>query len=178
MKITLIGIDPGIIDSGIVAIRLDFSTMSWSVRSEVWTNVTYRSERVSYTQPWFLDALKRFIAQEKELAQQVHVGVENFRARGRDQRQDEKMRNLIQDIVRATGAKNVDNTGIKKIVKEATMRLFRVTRFPSSDNHADRKSAARVALRLGIEDPVLNRYLSMFMYDMLYTEDPWQYVST
>ena len=87
------------------------------------------------------------------------------------------MTNLVQTI---NGAVNtcfiVDNTGIKNVVTEPMLKLFQVNRFPST-YHADLKSAARVALKIGIANAITNELLSSFVRDNL-GENKWTLVST
>ena len=68
----------------------------------------------------------------------------------------------------------VDNTGIKLVVKEDLLKMFHVSRFPRT-NHADLKSAARVALKTGIYS--VNELMSDYVLDHLEGRQ-WSLAST
>lgn len=166
---TLIGIDPGIVDTAIVSLYLDPIRKRWQITTQVWSNVTRREGQTRVVDSGFLEELKEFVEHESTIPE---IFIEGFRNRGRDMRQDQDMVNLVQTINRTLkGSKIVDNTSIKKIVTEPLLKLFQMNRFPGT-NHADIKSAARVALRGGIGDDFLNRILADFVRDNL-TGEKW-----
>ena len=167
MQVTLIGIDPGIIDTGVVAIHLDTLRQQWRVTSQVWNDVTKLDKQSLLIDPYFLDELTAFVDHEEMENKATFTGVEGYRQRGRDTRQDQKMLGLVQSIHGTIkGSTIVDNTDIKNVVTEPTLKLFQVNKFPAT-HHADLKSAARVALKLGIMNDVLNRIISDFIRDNL-----------
>lgn len=166
--LTLIGIDPGIVDTALTKIRLDFARRHWQVSSKVWSEVARRDNWKIEVNQDFLTSLYRHISEERALGDFVLVGIEGYRERGFNSFQDQSMLHLVQtinDLIPRSVI--VDNTSIKKIVTNSTMKLFGMDRFPDGGNHADRKSAGRVALRLGISYPQINTLLSDFMVDNL-----------
>jgi len=167
MQVTLIGIDPGIRDTGIVAIHLDTLRQQWRVTTQVWSDVTKLDKQSLVIDTYFLDELTAFVDHENMENKATFVGIEGYRQRGNDTRQDQKMLGLVQSIHGTLkGSYIVDNTGIKNVVTEPMLKLFQVNKFPAT-HHADLKSAARVALKLGINNDVLNRILSDFVRDNL-----------
>ena len=177
MQLTLIGIDPGIIDTGIVSIRLDTIRQQWNITTQVWSNVTRIVERAMVIDPDFLDEIAAFVQHEESENKATFTGIEGYRQRGRNVQQDQRMLGLVQSIhATLKGSHIVDNTGIKNVVTEPMLALFQVNRFPKT-HHADLKSAARVALKLGISNEVLNRILSDFVRDNL-NGTPWSLSST
>jgi hypothetical protein len=173
MQVTLIGIDPGIRDTGIVSIHLDTIREKWHVTTQVWNDVTHQERLTQTISPDFLDEITAFVDHENMENKATFVGIEGYRQRGNDVRQDQRMLalvNAIHDTLK--GSHIVDNTGIKNVVTEPMLKLFKVDKFHKTF-HADLKSAARVALKLGINNEVLNRVLSDFVRDNL-NGTPWQ----
>ena len=92
--------------------------------------------------------------------------------------QDQRMGDLIQTINRWLPQSTiVDNTGIKKVVKQGLLEMMHLDRFKRGGNHADLKSAARVALVLGIKNEDINLLLSDFVADNLDGRS-WSFEST
>lgn len=177
-RLSLIGIDPGIVDTGATCLRLDFERKTFRVRARAWTQVTSKNGWTIDVSHNFLDELAGFVQEEREEAL-VFVGIEGYRERGYNSSQDQKMIHLIQVINETLpGSVIIDNTGIKKIVTNSTMKLFGMERFEHGGNHADLKSAGRVALRLGISMDPVNTLLSDFMHDNLIGGRPWVHDST
>ena len=161
----LVGIDPGIVDTAAVKLTFNFEQETWSLRTRVWSNVTERlGLNDVHVQQEFLDDLRAFC--------ETAPFIEGFRQRGRDTLQDQRMLALIRELKQGLkGSTIVDNTGIRKIVTEPMMKLFEVSRFPGT-NHADLKSAARVALAGGIKSEELNPLLARFVTQRL-LENKW-----
>lgn len=172
MKLSLTGVDPGIIDTGLVRIDLNPIEREWSVTAQVLHKmVQHQNQAVTIDESALLLT--------SVLSMGSLAGVEGYRPRGRNQVQDRMMTTLVQRIDKIKGFEVVENTGIKQVVTPATLKLFKVDRFDLPTNHADLKSAARVALLRGYKDPVANEIICMFFEDMLYPEgSPWQLVST
>lgn len=173
--INLIGIDPGIVDTGAVCISMDVEERQWTVLTDVYSNVTSRDGFQVIVDTHFLDDLAAFTQDNTQGL--TLIGIEGYRQRGKNQRQDQAMLHLVQTL-RATvpGSVIVDNTGIKKTVTQKALELFRAHRFKST-NHADLKSAARVALLVGLKHEEVNMAIAGFMTDQLGGR-PWEYVST
>ena len=171
MKLTLIGIDPGIRDTACVVIKLNTQTKKWRVQGYVWHDVTSRNGRSIDIDQKFLDQLEMTALRETRLNGATFVGIEGYRQRGKDQAQDQNMITLVQEIQhRIKGSTIVDNTGIKKIVSNDLLKLFQAYHFGVKTNHGDLTSAARVALALGIKTDALNEILSEFVDDNIYGE--------
>lgn len=179
-KVTLIGIDPGIVDTGVVALRLDSQERTWSVKFHFWHVVTYRdtnNRSVIRLNNHFQDGLRAFVEHEEALAP-VFVGVEGYRQRGNNMRQDQDMLYMVQAIHKLVpGSQIIDNTGIKNVVTRDMLKLFGVARFNVATNHADLVSAARVALKLGIGITPINEILYGFVVDNV-EGTSWSLVST
>lgn len=172
MKITLIGIDPGVVDTALVVITLR-DNKTWSVWSRVWTETSRMNKQEFVIKQSFLDQLRLDVKRNHTGTYKV-LGVEGYRPRGKSMKLDMQMGAMVQRIHgELKGSAIVDNTGIKNVVKQGFLDLFNFG-FPHG-HHADRTSAARVALRLGIEDDRINAELSDFVRDHLLGE-PWRRV--
>lgn len=175
-QLTLIGVDPGIMDTGIVSIKLDTLRKTLMVTTQVWSEVTSQKNQSITIDPDFLDELESFYEHEASENAATFAFVEGYRQRGKNIRQDANMLALVQACNHAMkGSKIVDNTGIKKVVTEPLLRLFGCSRFQGT-HHADLKSAARVALKGGIEVPPLNKLLTDYVLENLKGEK-WSPVS-
>jgi hypothetical protein len=171
LPLTLIGVDPGIVDTAATAISLDFEKREIAVATHVWSNVTRQENFKILVRQGFLTELR---AWTEDYSGIVVRGVEGYRQRGKNQKQDQNMIYLVQKIEEALpgNPQIVDNASMKKIVKEKLLEMFHCKRFPGT-NHADSKSAARVALRLGISNELTNKLLSEYVRDHL-DGNPWR----
>jgi len=171
MKIALTGVDPGIVDTGLVRINLDSDKREWAVHAQVFHRMVNHNEDKVYVDEQALLVMS-------VVAGATLAGVEGYRPRGRNMIQDRMMTTLVQRIGRIQEFQVEDNTGIRQVVTNHTLRLFKVDRFDLPTNHADLKSAARVALMRGYRDDAANEVICQFFEDMLYPEGtPWQLVS-
>ena len=178
MIVTLIGVDPGIRDTAATAISLEFHRRHFTVQSQLWSNVTLRQDRKIIVDKTFFPSLTDFVLQYKTPGNVAFMGVEGYRPRGVNGEQDQAMMHLVQAISDTCGAPIVDNTGIKKIVTEDTLQLFRCGKFKSGGFHSDRKSAARVALAHGYKIDTVNPLLAHFMMDnLLEGGEKWSFAS-
>ena len=168
MRVALLGFDPGIRDTGAVALTLDFNERTVQITTQVWSGVTRSEKLESLVDEKFLDEAAALEQNTRAAASATFVGIEGYRQRGMDVTQDRLMLNLIMAMRTAIPkAKIIDNTGIKKVVTESMLKLFQVSRFRQATNHQELKSAARVALKLGIEMEPTNNLLSDFVRDNL-----------
>jgi hypothetical protein len=179
-QLTLVGNDPGIKDTGAVALRLDTKAKTWEVHHQVWSDITSRpvtNRNVIIIDPVFERQWKQFVKDEEDNAP-TFIGVEGYRQRGTNPKQDQEMLYMVQQIQKMIpGSIIVDNTGIKNVVTRDMLKLFGVARFRVNTNHSDLVSASRVALKVGISIPVLNAVLYQFILDNVEGE-PWSLVST
>ena len=175
--LNLIGIDPGVRDTGLVHFKIDFQLEQIEVISGAWSGVTVYEKHHAYTNPDFLDEIAGYC---QNIGIPSYIGIEGYRQRGLNTRQDAQMLHLVQDL-KATIPKSVvvDNTGIKKIVTNDLLKLLNASRFDQVTNHADLKSAARVAIRRGLQEPVVNSTLAQIVTQIIDKEAVlWQFVST
>ena len=172
----LVGIDPGVRDTGLVHFEFDLESNIIRIHSQAWTGVTVYEKHHAYTRPEFLDEIAGYC---QSIEGGSLIGIEGYRQRGLNIRQDARMLNLIQDL-KATIPKSevVDNTSIKKIVTNDLLKVMHASRFEAT-YHADLKSAARVALRTAIQNPVINEFLARIVMEVIDKKEPlWQFEST
>lgn len=162
--ITLIGIDPGIVDTGLVALSLDPASRRLVIDSKVWTDVTTKHGQSIKVDEKFL---QHFSETLDAFHDKPNVFIEGYRSRGKNIVQDRKMTVLVHALQEAAGeCKVVDNTGVRKVVKEGLLALMHINRW-SATNHADLKSAARIAVKGALEDKDLNVVIADYVRDTL-----------
>jgi hypothetical protein len=161
--VNLIGVDPGIVDTAAVWIRIDTENKIFEVEEKVWREVTTRGPKGTITvDERFLNKLRKFCRGQQ------HVFIENYRNRGRNPNQDQKMSMLVQ-VIHSTlsGSKLVDNTGVKNVVLEDTLELLGLHVATQKTHHNDIKSAKRIALKGAYQDPALNKLVADLVRDRL-----------
>ena len=165
-KLRLMGVDPGIKDTAFTAITLDFEEKEIHVFSRVWSGVTRRENNVPVIDEQFTLEIIDQYREMRSYATAAFIGIEGYRQRGMNLYQDQAMLRLVSHLEEELQASVViDNIGMKQIIPVPLLRLFHVARFPKASNHADRVSAARVALRRGTSDEIINKLLSDYVLD-------------
>lgn len=159
--ITVIGIDPGLIDTGLVSLTFNnflreitahYAVTSRAKAPEIVENV--RSLRAAH---WSLE---------------YHIFIEGYRPRS-NFNTDVKMLELITQLkAEMPAAKVINNTGIKKVVKPKLLEFLRIDSFPLTTNHGDLVSAGRILVLGMLKDPELNKLLTSVFTD-LYQGHPW-----
>lgn len=128
----IVGIDPGIVHTGVVSLRFLPKMREVHVKD----HVTLGPDPVDVGD-WVVanchDGLRPTIY------------IEGFRARS-NFGHDQEMQVAVAAMRTATGGKVLDNTGIKKVVKRPVLELLGVWKFSTPTNHDDLRSAARIAV--------------------------------
>ena len=155
--VNLIGVDPGIVDTGVVWVRLDRKHEIFKADARVWRNVTKKIKGGIEVSEQFLDELDRYVAIAVDSGDETYVFIEGYRNRGRNPGQDQKMSHLVQVIHKLIkGSVVVDNTGVKNVVTDETLRLLRMYDWKVATNHADLRSAARILMKGAYQEGKLN----------------------
>lgn len=156
---TLIGIDPGIVHTGVVVLRIDTRVRQLTVEDFVIGGDDSHAEQV-----------KTLL---KDLAYDTgHIFIESYRERGNRFSTDSKMRELLSDFRTALPkAKVIDNTGVKKVVGKPLLRALGLTDFPTT-HHQDLESAARILVYGALKDERLNDLLTRIVTDHV-EGNPW-----
>lgn len=179
MKLILQGIDPGIVDTGMVSMVFDFSAKTLTNTGRTWTGVATRRGHSLHVSPVFLTQILKVTEGDnpKKGDYSRYTYIEGFRNRGRDSHQDQTMTVLVQSIQRQlAGSRVIDNTGIRKVVTRDLLQLFEVSRWPRT-NHSDLLSASRVALKGALEDPELNQLIASVVMEQ-HERETWEIKTT
>jgi hypothetical protein len=73
----------------------------------------------------------------------------------------------VADMRRETRGTVLNNTGVKKVVRQPLMELLGVWKFSTTTHHQDLRSAARIALLGMLKHQELNRLLTEVVKDNL-----------
>lgn len=160
MIVSVLGIDPGLVDTGLVCMKF------MPDRKEVLIqfNALTRAKPVEIADKGF--ALLASYPSRK-------IFIEGYRPRSH-LNTDARMIQLISDLRGLMpAAKVLNNTGIMKVVKPALLNLLKVNTFNVPTHHDDLRSAARIALLGMLKEPELNRILYDLVMDSL-TPSSWQ----
>lgn len=170
-RLIIQGVDPGVVDTGVVSLILDSDKRVFEVLHRVYSGVSSMDKNEFVLKAPFIKDLGPYVSTIGNKKDRRACFIEGYRNRGKDMRQDQQMTSLVQMCHQLIpGSKVVDNTGVKKVVKPAFMDLFAFD-FPKT-NHADLHSAARIALKGGLMNPEINRVLSDFVRDAIEGR-PW-----
>jgi hypothetical protein len=152
MSVThVVGVDPGLVHTGVVGLSF------FPNRREV---------HVGHAAVAGPNAKQVEAFAITQLALPQHRFIEAYRPRsafGTDQR----MVTAVAEMRKATGGTVLDNTGVKKVVKQPLMELLGVWKFSTVTHHQDLRSAARIALLGMLRDEQMNRLLADVVRDHL-----------
>lgn len=150
----VVGVDPGLVHTGVVNILIDTSARRITVLDRVVLGP--KANEVA-------DAIALAGAKPK-------IFIEAYRPRS-NLNSDERMVNAVNLIRIATGGTVLNNTGVKAVVKKSLMELLGVWSFSTKTHHQDLRSAARIALLGMLKDEDMNRLLSDIVADHLKGSD-------
>ena len=147
--ITLIGIDPGIVDTGAVTFILDTEHLVLIVSAG----------KLPGSDPAPIEEYVKLNTRD-----QTFTFVEAYRDRGTVFNTHGTMRQIEAALRRSLpGVQILDNTGVKKVVTKSLMQLLGCWDFPTVTHHQDLRSAARIALYGALKDPELNSFLTQIV---------------
>ena len=154
----VVGVDPGLIDTGCVRMLFKPGLKVLSVEHKV-----IPGDNAEAVAEWALDSSLIFVPK---------VFVEKYTPRLK-LASDVRMVQLEQNLRRALpDAKVLPNMGIKKVIPQTLMECFGVWSFPTPTHHQDLRSAARIALLGMVKEPRLNRIMADVVRDHLEGK-PW-----
>lgn len=149
-----IGIDPGLVHTGVVGLRINTDTKDF---------------RVLYALVDGIDD-KKVMAAVHKISQvcsysKRYIWIEEYRPRSHlstDQR-------MVEGVAAIKSALHesvvLPNTGIKTVVKPALLQLLRLDTYSVSTHHDDLRSAARILLLGMLKDDELNALLTEIVLD-------------
>ena len=153
---TIIGIDPGIVHTGVVILDLDPVA-----RQMLEEHLIIDGDHHAKTAEEALEAL----GYRENL--NTYTFIETYRERGTAYSTNPQMRKLVQDFAdQFQKAVLVDNTGSKQVVKPHLLRLLGLEKFPAT-HHQDLQAAARILVYGALKDSLLNQLLSQVVRDHL-----------
>jgi hypothetical protein len=150
-NIVVVGIDPGIVDTGIVSLAF------WPEEQRI------EREFIVLTQatPQRVEHELRYMKWAPD-----HIFIEAYRPRSHFV-QDKNMMLLVQGIKQETGGKTLLNTGIKSVVRRGLLELLNIWSFGVPTHHDDLRSAARILVLGMLKNPELNLILADRVRDEL-----------
>lgn len=141
-----VGIDPGLVHTGVVSIRLDVENLKLSTNSTL-----IDGPDASAIRTW-VDSLGT-----------PDVFIEKYRPRAHFST-DERMVKAERDIKRIIrGAVLVNNTGLIKVVTQDLLELLGLWRFTTVSHHQDLRAASRIAVLGILKDPEKNTHLTRYV---------------
>jgi len=174
----VIGIDPGLRDTGIVTLEFEKDARKLLVDYTV-IEMAYDTNG----KPEIYDATDRvveWIERNEGWHNVEHVFIEKYIDRGTSYVTNEGMRRFESELrAQVTGANAgdapvfVDNTGSKKVIRPRLLKLLGVHKFATSSNHQDLEAAARIAVFGMLKDVALNEILVDVVRDHV-NGAPWR----
>ena len=143
MKIEIVGIDPGLVHTGLVHMMLDTEADTLS-HTEVLYDGMPEEEIADYVRG--LPAL-------------AHVYMEAYRTRSAWNSDPEMQAGIARIKKAAPRVEIVTNMGVKKVVTNELMKLLEVYTFAQKSHHQDLRSAARIGLMGALKVEPFNRAL-------------------
>lgn len=143
MKIEIVGIDPGLVHTGLVHMMLDTEASTLS-HTEVLYDGMPEEEIADYVRG--LPAL-------------AHVYMEAYRTRSAWNSDPEMQAGIARIKKAAPRVEIVTNMGVKKVVTNELMKLLGVYTFSQKSHHQDLRSAARIGLMGALKVEPFNRAL-------------------
>jgi hypothetical protein len=151
--ITLVGIDPGIVDTGAVTFFLDPDKLTLDVTAE----------KLLGSAP---EPIEEYV--KRNTRDRTFTFVEAYRDRGTVFNTHGTMRQIEAALRRSLpDVEILDNTGVKKVVTKPLMQLLNCWDFPTVTHHQDIRSAARIALYGGLKNTEINSYLTQIVMKQL-----------
>jgi hypothetical protein len=149
----VVGIDPGLVDTGVVRMIFNQASRSLSVQHMAVAGADAVAVKLwVYGNPYYLPP---------------NVFIEKYVPRMKLS-SDERMVKYEQDLRREfKHARILPNMGVKRVVPQPLMEMIGVWKFPTSTHHQDLRSAARIALYGMMKDPELNVVLAAAVRDHL-----------
>ena len=154
MPFKVLGIDPGLVDSG--AVQLTFV------------------EEAKALYIWY--ETFRYPVLPDISSHNHYIFIEDYTPRSHFEN-DPKMQQLVRDIKQKTGGKVIRNQGVKKVITPQVLKAFQCDRFTGGSNHSDLQSAARIGLLGAARTDEGNRLIFNYLSDYVQGK-PWAVAKT
>lgn len=149
----IIGVDPGLVHTGVVGLEFNPGARVLDVHHRV----------IDGLDPVETRAQVEDIIKPRAFAS-IDTFIEYYRPRS-GFATDERMVQANVTFKDSLHGKLVRNTGVKKIVGKDMLELLHVWKFPTATHHDDLRSAARIAILGMLLDPILNRVVYDYAID-------------
>jgi len=160
----IVGVDPGLVHTGVVSMLF----MPGTKRVRVLHKAVLGTDAHAVADWINLDAGGKTFRPD--------IWIEGYRSRS-NLSSDARMIKAVADMRAVTRGKVLDNTGVKKVVKQPTMELLGVWNFATPTHHQDLRSAARIAILGMLKDPDQNRLIADIVKAHL-AGTPWTITTT
>ena len=150
---TVIGVDPGLVHTGIVILDFRPGMRHLVVSHRVVDGLDSATARAELSD----------MTNGRQFAL-LDIFIEKYTPRSGFQ-QDERMVQANADFQRDLQGKLLRNTGVKKVVTQELMELCHCWSFGTKTHHQDLRSAARIALLGMMLDDTLNQVLYTYVTD-------------
>jgi hypothetical protein len=158
----VVGVDPGIVDTGVVRMVFDPDEKLIMQEHRVFTGINGSPAPANQVDHWILRA------DEPDPV----TFVEGYRPRSH-LATDARMMAAVQEYRSLKGSTVLPNMGVKKVVRRPLMELLGVWKFSTVTHHQDLRSAARIALLGMMKDEQMNHLLADVVRDHL-NGQTWQ----
>ena len=152
----VVGVDPGIVDTGVVRMVFDPDEKLIMQEHIVMTGIGGQPAGAGRVANWI------HRADEPDPA----TFVEGYRPRSH-LATDQRMMAAVQEYRSLKGSIVLPNMGVKKVVRRPLMELLGVWKFSTPTHHQDLRSAARIALLGMMKDEQMNHLLADIVRDHL-----------
>jgi hypothetical protein len=149
----VIGVDPGLVHTGIVMLEFEHELRQLTVDHRVIDGLDAPAAALAVMDMTGHDSFAT-----------LDTFIEWYRPRSGFS-VDERMVQANNDFRAALHGKLLRNTGVKKVVTQELMQLCHLWSFGTRTHHQDLRSAARIALLGMMLDPALNKVLYTYTTD-------------
>ena len=157
-----IGIDPGLVNTGVVALRIYRDTCTVINIPRV---IRHESNDHVKEVVDFLNTLDEIYPDSTK-----HIWIESYRERGTNYTTNTPMRELLARFKKALPkAIILDNTGIKKVVTDSQLTILGLKNFETT-HHRDLESAARILVYGMLKNKKFNQVLYTIFYASYYLQ--------
>lgn len=156
----VVGVDPGIVDTGVVRMVFDPIDRLIMLEHKVFTGVNGAPAPAAKVDGWIWGWL------DSSHAARPVTFVEGYRPRSH-LATDAKMMAAVQEYRSLAHSTVLPNMGVKKVVRRPLMELLGVWKFSTVTHHQDLRSAARIALLGMMKDGQMNHLLADVVRDHL-----------
>jgi hypothetical protein len=153
---TVIGVDPGVVHTGVVMFDFDLEKRELVVAHRVVDGTDAAATR---------DAISD-MTNTRGRFDTLDIFIEEYRPRS-GFGVDQQMMVANAEFRTALKGKLLRNMGVKKVVTRELLEMLNVYRFSTTTHHQDLRSAARIAILGMLLDPALNNVLYLFTTDTL-----------